>query len=66
MGGFDDCPALRAPVPDNFLYWFHLLEFIMLLARTFEAFWTIAVTQLFGSDGQMAVPAPQRSFSFRQ
>jgi len=59
--------ALLAPVTDfSLVCRFNLIKLIMFPAMCFKTLGAIPFAQLVGVDGQMAVPAPQHIFLFRQ
>ena len=59
--------ALLAPITDfSLVFRFNLIKLIMFPAMYLKTLGAIPFVQFVGVDGQMAVPAPQHIFLFRQ
>jgi hypothetical protein len=65
--GFYNDPALLAPVTDvSLVFRCNLIKRIVLPAMYLKTLGAIPLMQFVGVDSQMAVPAPQHIFLFRQ
>jgi hypothetical protein len=65
--GFYNDTALLAPVTDvSLAFRFNLIKLIVLPAMYLTTLGAIPLMQFVGVDSQMAVPAPQHIFLFRQ